>query len=335
MLNRRKFNPADYEPRRLALCYLPPMIIIEYIKPSTGKMYLRKLKIKNKISPSQIPRLVQTLLKKHSSYFGSGKISESQLKKLLEKLMEQGTWPNRIIEPPIKETSSLNILPGLSNSHFRMNSQLLMEKSMNVLESKLNNLVGPLNRSEITEEKMNSSTVGQQVLGITQRSLESQTLNKVQRNYKEDDQSSQKELETLEMPIQHQSFEENFDSDFDAGADEFSEKQSQNEDDGFDEIDIGENSQIFRSNKKFSKIELNNFSNLELSELKGIDISKDDLNKINTRDVLKVKKRMDDQFVKNNIPKDDLAFEYDKRADFEAEQSNEWDDIDFDDENEF
>ena len=139
------------------------------------------------------------------------------------------------------------------------------------------------------------------------------------------------------MPTAHQSFDENFESDFDDAAEDLSELQSHRDEEGdfFDEIDIGENSQMYRSNKKQSKIDINNFSHLELSELKGVDISRDDLNKINTRDVLKVKKRMDDQFLKNNIHKEDAYFEYDKRADFEPEQSNEWDEIDFDDKDEF
>ena len=154
MLNRRKFNPADYQPRRLALCYLPPMIIVEYMKPSTGKLYLRKLRIKNRVSLAQVPKLVEALIKKYSVYFSSGKISEKQLQRLIEKLMAHGVWPNKAIDPPIKETSSLNLLPEHAESHFRINSQMLVENSMNIKALKEVNFAVKPNKSDVTKDDL-------------------------------------------------------------------------------------------------------------------------------------------------------------------------------------
>ena len=37
---------ADFHPQRFALNYDPPMIILEYLVPSTGKLYHHKMKMR-------------------------------------------------------------------------------------------------------------------------------------------------------------------------------------------------------------------------------------------------------------------------------------------------
>jgi hypothetical protein len=37
---------SDFQPKRFALNYDPPMIILEYLVPSTGKLYHHKMKLR-------------------------------------------------------------------------------------------------------------------------------------------------------------------------------------------------------------------------------------------------------------------------------------------------
>ena len=59
------FNLNDYIPKRFALKYNPPQIIIEYLKPSKNKFYhhrmiLHKLN-KKKVNPNQIIKLIEKI----------------------------------------------------------------------------------------------------------------------------------------------------------------------------------------------------------------------------------------------------------------------------------
>lgn len=42
-----KLNTKDYMPKRFGLRYNPPIIILEYLTPSTGKLYHHKMKVCN------------------------------------------------------------------------------------------------------------------------------------------------------------------------------------------------------------------------------------------------------------------------------------------------
>lgn len=65
-------------------------------------------------------------------------------------------------------------------------------------------------------------------------------------------------------------------------------------------------------------------SDLSMS-VSHIDMEKENLNRLNNKAVQKIKNQMDRQFQENFITKGDPNFHYDKRADFEANESNEWD----------
>ena len=60
-------------------------------------------------------------------------------------------------------------------------------------------------------------------------------------------------------------------------------------------------------------------------QVSQIDVDKENLNRLNNKAVSKIKGNMDKQFQEHFIPKGALGFEYDKREDFQAEESNEWD----------
>ena len=43
--SHKVFNSNDYIPKRFGLNYSPPQIIIEYLAPSTGKLYHHKMRL--------------------------------------------------------------------------------------------------------------------------------------------------------------------------------------------------------------------------------------------------------------------------------------------------
>ena len=47
-----KFNINDYTPKRFGLNYNPPQIVLEYLTPSTGKLYHHKMRI-HKLNPDK------------------------------------------------------------------------------------------------------------------------------------------------------------------------------------------------------------------------------------------------------------------------------------------
>lgn len=57
-----------------------------------------------------------------------------------------------------------------------------------------------------------------------------------------------------------------------------------------------------------------------------LDLQETDLNKLNSKTIQAVKEKMDQHFFKNQVNKDDKDFVYDKRENFQGEESNEWDD---------
>jgi centrosomal protein CEP19 len=81
----KKFNSSDYAPKRFGLKYNPPQIVIEYLVPSTGKLYHHKIKIKKSEAPLQ--EIVKEIYEKHYPYLDNKKINPTQVVRLLEKLL--------------------------------------------------------------------------------------------------------------------------------------------------------------------------------------------------------------------------------------------------------
>jgi len=83
----------DYVPKRFGLKYDPPTIIFEYLVPSSGKLYHHKMKMPQLKWDSDTVETLEFLQKKHSQYFLGNRVSETQIKSLIEKLKKklQGT----------------------------------------------------------------------------------------------------------------------------------------------------------------------------------------------------------------------------------------------------
>ena len=68
---------SDFQPKRLALQYDPPTIVLEYLVPSTGKLYHHKMKLRQLKPDSNIEEIMDYLEKRHPLYFINHKISKT------------------------------------------------------------------------------------------------------------------------------------------------------------------------------------------------------------------------------------------------------------------
>jgi len=81
-----KVDPNDYVPKRFAVKYDPPTIILEYLVPSSGKLYHHKMKLSNLKHDTDTDDALEALQKRNVQYFVGNKVSEVQIKKFIEKL---------------------------------------------------------------------------------------------------------------------------------------------------------------------------------------------------------------------------------------------------------
>lgn len=75
---------SDFVPKRFALNYDPPMIgkfngfnsfkVLEYLVPSTGKLYHHKMKLRRLTGKSTVKEAMNYLKKRHPLYFVEHKI---------------------------------------------------------------------------------------------------------------------------------------------------------------------------------------------------------------------------------------------------------------------
>jgi len=87
--NTPKVEVNDYVPKRFGLRYNPPTIIVEYLVPSSGKLYHHKVKIPHLNADSDTLDTLDILKKKHSQYFGGNKIADNQITDFIERLKKK------------------------------------------------------------------------------------------------------------------------------------------------------------------------------------------------------------------------------------------------------
>ena len=88
---------ADFQPKRFALNYEPPMIskyeirltstVLEYLVPTTGKLYHHKMKLRRLTGKSTVSEALKYLQKRHPLYFLHGKVRSDQITDLLKRLI--------------------------------------------------------------------------------------------------------------------------------------------------------------------------------------------------------------------------------------------------------
>ena len=80
---------SDFYPKRFALNYDPSMIIIEYMVPSTGKLYHHRMKLRRLNGKSTVESQMQYLKKRHPLYMlPNNKINEAQIRELIARLIK-------------------------------------------------------------------------------------------------------------------------------------------------------------------------------------------------------------------------------------------------------
>eukprot|EP00357_Protocruzia_adherens_P011615 CAMPEP_0115008548 /NCGR_PEP_ID=MMETSP0216-20121206/22001_1 /TAXON_ID=223996 /ORGANISM="Protocruzia adherens, Strain Boccale" /LENGTH=466 /DNA_ID=CAMNT_0002376023 /DNA_START=119 /DNA_END=1519 /DNA_ORIENTATION=- len=80
---------SDYVPKRFALQYKPPTIILEYLVPSSGKLYHHKMRLRHMTAKSDPNEMIDYLYSKHSMYLHEKKVAEQQLAKLVNNLKRE------------------------------------------------------------------------------------------------------------------------------------------------------------------------------------------------------------------------------------------------------
>jgi hypothetical protein len=299
----RPLPAEDYSPRRLALNFAPKMVVIEFLRPSTGKLYQKRIKL----SPNVIQKTPETILKalrnRYPLHFGP-KIKDDQLLRLLQRLLVSDASLPRNTSQVSGRTKS----PREKSSHKKNKSNekenvfLCKGEAPFKLKSGLYEQV--ISNDSLFAKKENRAN---QQTGDTTPARPSQLVTSKQSSHK-------KRARNESTPVKSEdSIPEDFVEDFD---------------DCFDEI---EDEEVATPAKKPKGKELSESKSILLSELKGVDIHRDDLNKVTLRDIAKAKKKMDEQFLQNQLNQDDSGFQYDKRAEFKANESNEWDEEVLDD----
>lgn len=87
----RKPVAANIVPKRFGMNVDPPMLVLEYLVAETGKLYHHKMRLQSKMEETlNKAELLAYVKHKHQLYFASAtpKIKDSQVEKLLDKLLE-------------------------------------------------------------------------------------------------------------------------------------------------------------------------------------------------------------------------------------------------------
>ena len=121
-------NPLDYIPKRFGLAYNPPQIVVEYQKPSSGKLYHHKIKLQKLSSKSKISEIIEDIYKNHNIYLNHHKVSKAQIIQLVEKLREKYISNNNKDDTPNNKRNSLKYDIGTNENFNGLSTEELNEK---------------------------------------------------------------------------------------------------------------------------------------------------------------------------------------------------------------
>ncbi|KAJ1456518.1 CEP19-like protein-domain-containing protein [Pelagophyceae sp. CCMP2097] len=77
---------ASLSPRRLALKYAPPTVILEYAAPSRGYLHYA-VRLRHLDGGMEAEKITLKLFARHPRYFDPAKVKHHQVKKLIERLL--------------------------------------------------------------------------------------------------------------------------------------------------------------------------------------------------------------------------------------------------------
>lgn len=119
--NDELVDPDDYIPKRFGLKYNPPMIVLEYMVISLGKLYHHKMKLMRLKGDSDLNEMVDYLYNRHGFYLKESVVSRQQLANLVSRLqkrlpLEQNeNIENRNIKQKNEKSSApVSQLPGIT-----------------------------------------------------------------------------------------------------------------------------------------------------------------------------------------------------------------------------
>ena len=293
------FNPDDYLPRRFALNFSPKMIVIEYTRPSNGKLYQKRFKINQDDKKRDPEKVCKIIKKKYPQYFGSSKISDAQLLRLISKLLTD--VKSSVIKGELGKQKEI--------TKFETKKEICgkKEKCENLIEER-----SCLNKKE-SESVFNTCTnkkIHFEAEKLKNKSKENEKLGTDIKNEKKiENQSPIKCDQTKDKNISEneESIEEDFIEDF--------------EEEDFEEIEIeDEGSPVkIQENKESKQLKFLGFKNEETSK-NDVYNDKCDEN-IKTSQKLEINKMKVEKIELFEANKKDLA----------ADESKDWDELELDD----
>ena len=137
-----KILPGDYQPRRFGLKYNPPMIVLEYLIPSNGKLYHHRMRVHKLEKTSKIEDITYQLIKRHAMYLNHSKISSQQIEELVVKLYEHqfGKFADikneeiKVVKPIEKPFEKVNEKIDYNNYDLNKLSDVELEKHKQKME---------------------------------------------------------------------------------------------------------------------------------------------------------------------------------------------------------
>ena len=308
-VRQKTLQSFDYEPKRLALNYRPPMIILEFTLKSTGKLYHRRMKIRKINTETDTKKVLRGIKKRYARYFIDGKIKDNQMTRLIDKL-KNGIQINNNSSLVFKKKRNPSMIEG-SNS--------MVISKVNKENKTQSNRLKESGITKLNEEMMNFSHKKQPVV----TTIDDKEKDLLSHRKKEE----MKEEFNDEFDDLNDGFDD-LDEDFDTIGSEFDDGFDEIEDDGFDEIEDDDLEE--KNSQKEEELDILEEPITEISNLSQKNLNELDLNKYNSHTVDKIKQKMDEQFLQKQVNKGDEGFTYDKRQEFNPDESNEWDDESFD-----
>lgn len=123
---RKPFNQSDYIPKRFGLKYVPPQIIIEYLIPTSGKLYHHKIRLHKFNSESKVQDVMKEIYEKHYLYLDNKKVNSNQISKLIEKIRSNYKQTN--------EKTLSRQTTAITKNELKPNEKILEQKNGQVIE---------------------------------------------------------------------------------------------------------------------------------------------------------------------------------------------------------
>lgn len=108
-------DPDDYIPKRFGLKYDPPMIVLEYMVISLGKLYHHKMKLLRLKADSDVDEMVDYLYSRHSFYLKESVVGRDQIANLVTRLQKrlemkkENKTKNTVSKRPAVESNPLSM----------------------------------------------------------------------------------------------------------------------------------------------------------------------------------------------------------------------------------